>query len=83
MGTPVHDLMTVGQLLGEKTILNEFYAYVTFGKLKEAGVIEDPKSIVIEKPIEELGIFEVGVKIHPKVTAKVRLWVASSLLCSR
>ena len=28
-----------------------------------------------EKPIEELGIFEVGVKLHQEVIAKVRLWV--------
>ncbi|MBI5415346.1 MAG: 50S ribosomal protein L9 [Candidatus Omnitrophica bacterium] len=31
--------------------------------------------IVLEKPIEELGIFEAGVKLHPEVTAKIRLWV--------
>ncbi|MCA9404829.1 MAG: 50S ribosomal protein L9, partial [Candidatus Omnitrophica bacterium] len=28
-----------------------------------------------EQPIEELGIFEVGVTLHPEVTAKIRLWV--------
>jgi CNT family concentrative nucleoside transporter len=47
LGVPGGDLMTVGQLLGEKTILNEFYAYVTFGRLKEAGVITHPKTIII------------------------------------
>ena len=36
----------------------------------------DKKDIILEKPIEELGIFEIGVKLHPLVTAKVRLWVA-------
>ena len=35
----------------------------------------DKKSLVIEKPIDELGIFEIGVKLHPQVIAKVRLWV--------
>lgn len=35
----------------------------------------DKKDLVIEKPVEELGIFEIGVKLHPEVTAKVRLWV--------
>lgn len=33
------------------------------------------KSLTIEKPIQELGIFEVGVRLHPEVIAKVRLWV--------
>ena len=28
-----------------------------------------------EKAIEELGIFEVGVKLHSEVVAKIRLWV--------
>lgn len=39
------------------------------------GYSVDKKSIILEKPIEELGIYEVGVKLHPQVTAKVRLWV--------
>jgi CNT family concentrative nucleoside transporter len=47
IGVPNADLLVVGQLLGEKTMLNEFYAYVSFGQLKEAGVITSPKSILI------------------------------------
>jgi len=35
----------------------------------------DKKSLVLEKPIDDLGIFEIGVKLHPQVIAKVRLWV--------
>jgi concentrative nucleoside transporter, CNT family len=34
MGVPWEDCMTVGQLLGEKTILNEFVAYADLGTLK-------------------------------------------------
>jgi len=47
LGVPTPDLMSVGQLLGEKTTLNEFYAYLTFSQLKADGVITDQKSIVI------------------------------------
>ena len=47
MGVPHGDLLTVGQLLGEKTVLNEFYAYATFGELKSSGTITNPKSIII------------------------------------
>lgn len=43
--------------------------------IEAEGLTVDKKDIVIEKPIEELGIFEVGVKLHPEVTAKVRVWV--------
>lgn len=47
IGTPMEDAMRVGQLLGEKTILNEFYAYATMGELKEQGAFADPRSILI------------------------------------
>ena len=43
--------------------------------LKEEGFEIDKKAILLEKPIEDLGIYEVGVKVHPEVTAKIRLWV--------
>jgi CNT family concentrative nucleoside transporter len=47
IGVPAEDLLTVGQLLGEKTILNEFFAYTTFAELKQEGVLQNPKSILI------------------------------------
>lgn len=43
--------------------------------LEVEGFKVDKRDILLEKPIEELGIFEVGVKLHPQVTAKIRLWV--------
>ncbi|HET6243503.1 MAG: Na+ dependent nucleoside transporter [Bacteroidetes bacterium] len=47
MGTSWADSALVGQLLGEKTILNEFVAYVTLGELKNSGLFTDEKSIII------------------------------------
>jgi large subunit ribosomal protein L9 len=44
--------------------------------LEVEGFTIDKKDIVLDKPVEELGIFDVGVKLHPKVMAKIRLWVA-------
>ena len=35
----------------------------------------DKKALVLEKPVDDLGIFEIGVKLHPQVIAKIRLWV--------
>ena len=35
----------------------------------------EKRQLVIEKPIEELGIFEIGVKLHQEAIAKIRLWV--------
>ena len=40
-------MVQVGQLLGEKTILNEFVTYISFANMKTGGQITDPKSILI------------------------------------
>ena len=47
MGTPTADIMLVGQLLGEKTVLNEFVAYGSLGSMKAGSLMSDPKSIII------------------------------------
>ena len=47
IGVPSNEMVQVGQLLGEKTILNEFVAYISFGEMKNAHVISSPKSILI------------------------------------
>lgn len=47
IGVPYGDLTTVGQLLGTKTILNEFIAYDQLAKLKASGQITDMRSILI------------------------------------
>ena len=47
MGVPSEDMVIVGQLLGEKTILNEFVAYVSLGELKESGAFVHEKSIIM------------------------------------
>ncbi|MDP2652969.1 MAG: 50S ribosomal protein L9 [Candidatus Omnitrophota bacterium] len=59
--------------------LEKMYGSVTEIDIARALDVEgfpvDKKSIVLEKPIEELGIFEIPIKLHPEVTAKIRLWV--------
>lgn len=47
MGVAKEDIYLVGQLLGEKTILNEFVAYVSLGDLMETGKFASEKSIII------------------------------------
>ena len=55
-----------------------------YGAVSEAEILEaleaegqkiDKKSLVLEKPVDDLGIFEIGVKLHPQVIARIRLWV--------
>jgi CNT family concentrative nucleoside transporter len=47
MGVTSHDMLAIGQLLGEKTVINEFVAYVSMGELIHNGLLTDPRSIVI------------------------------------
>ncbi|MFT3750145.1 MAG: nucleoside transporter C-terminal domain-containing protein [Agriterribacter sp.] len=47
IGVAKADMVAIGQLLGEKTILNEFVAYISLGKMKADSVITDPKSLLI------------------------------------
>ena len=47
IGVPAADIVAVGQLLGEKTILNEFFAYASLSDLKNSGILTSNRSIVI------------------------------------
>ncbi|GAA4296271.1 NupC/NupG family nucleoside CNT transporter [Nibribacter koreensis] len=46
MGSPWADTLQVGSLLGQKTAINEFVAYMDLAKMKEAGTLT-PKSIIL------------------------------------
>jgi CNT family concentrative nucleoside transporter len=46
MGVDWSESLAVGSLLGQKTVINEFVAYLGLAELKEAGALS-PKSIVI------------------------------------
>lgn len=47
IGIAKADMVSVGQLLGEKIVLNEFVAYMSFGKMKAENIFSDPKSIIM------------------------------------
>jgi large subunit ribosomal protein L9 len=35
----------------------------------------DKKDIVLDEPIKKLGVYQVGVKVHPEVKASLRVWI--------
>lgn len=43
--------------------------------LKEEGLNIDKSMIGLSEPIKSLGIYEVPIKLHPEVIAKVKVWV--------
>ncbi len=69
-------VVTFSQKAGEE---GKLYGSVTSmdvaSQLKDQGIDIDRRKIVMEKPIKELGEFEVGVKIYPEVTATIKVVV--------
>lgn len=47
IGVETHDIIMLGQLLGEKLILTEFIGYVSLADLKETARLTNPKSIIM------------------------------------
>jgi len=43
--------------------------------LKQNGIDIDRKKIHLEEPIKNLGMYQVPIKIHPEVTANLKVWV--------
>lgn len=47
LGVSNGDLLIVGQLLGERLVFNELFAYLHFAELKNSGIFTDERSILI------------------------------------
>jgi CNT family concentrative nucleoside transporter len=47
LGTPNEDILVMGQLLGKKTVINEFVAYSDFNALRKAGIVLQDKTMII------------------------------------
>jgi large subunit ribosomal protein L9 len=43
--------------------------------LKEEGIEIDKSVFIMDEPIKSLGIYEISVKLHPEVIAKVKVWI--------
>jgi large subunit ribosomal protein L9 len=67
---------TAVRKVGENEVL---YGSVTTADIAELlekeGYALDKRKILLDEPIKALGIYEVPVKIHPQVTASLKVWV--------
>lgn len=70
--------VTVPMKVGEE---GKLYGSVTnnliAAELDVLGYSIEKRNIIIEDPIKTLGIFDVKVKLHPEVTANLKVWVIS------
>lgn len=68
--------ITIGAKVGEE---DKLFGSVTSRNIKDAldkeGVEIDKKNIMLEEPIKTVGVFDVDIKVHPEVIAKLRVWV--------
>jgi large subunit ribosomal protein L9 len=39
------------------------------------GLMVEKRGIMLEEPIKKLGVYNISVKLHPEVTAEVKVWV--------
>jgi len=69
----------IARAVGEE---NKMYGSVTSRDIEEAfraaGVAVDRKKIHLPEPLRELGLAEVEVRLHPKVSAKLRVEVVKA-----
>jgi len=69
----------IARAVGEE---NKMYGSVTSRDIEDAfraaGVTVDRKKIHLPEPLKELGLAEVEVRLHPKVSAKLRVEVVKA-----
>jgi large subunit ribosomal protein L9 len=59
----------------EEKLYGSIQAHDVAEALKAEGLSIDKGMIDLAEPIKALGIYEIPVKLHPEVVAKVKLWV--------
>jgi len=68
--------LTIPALIQEE---NKLYGSITAqdiaAALSEEGFEIDKNSVLLNEPIKSLGIYEVPVKLHPDVSANIKVWV--------
>ena len=71
--------LTVPVQVGEEDrVFGAVTAQMVADQLQEKGYDIDKRHIQLEEPIKALGIFEIPIRIHPEVTATVKLWVVKA-----
>ncbi len=60
--------------------LDKLYGSVTTADIVKALEVEgftiEKKALVLDQQIQDLGVYDIGIQLHPQVTAKIKLWVA-------
>ncbi|MDD5281207.1 MAG: 50S ribosomal protein L9 [Candidatus Omnitrophica bacterium] len=60
---------------GEEKLYGSISNHDIAAALRDEGFLIDKNTIELAEPIKSLGIYELPVKLHPEVTAMIKLWV--------
>ncbi len=68
--------LTVTVRTGEEEKLYGAVTNIDIAKaLRNEGYEIDKSAIILEEPIKELGVYQIPVRLHPEIVAKVKVWV--------
>ena len=68
--------ITISAKAGEEEKLFGAVTTEMISKALEAeSICIDKKDIVVDEPIKKLGVYQVGVKVHPEVRATLKVWI--------
>lgn len=63
------------QVTEEEKLFGSVTAQDISAALTEEGFAIDKSAVMLDEPIKSLGIVEVPVRLHPDVTAQVKVWI--------
>ncbi|MEM7247249.1 MAG: 50S ribosomal protein L9 [Acidobacteriota bacterium] len=70
--------LSIARKAGEADTL---YGSVTNGDIADAmaaeGLVVDKRRVLLVDPIKSLGVYQVPVRLHPEVTAELKVWVVA------
>ena len=67
---------TIVKKVGENEILYGAVTTQEIGQvLDKEGIEVDRRRILLEEPIKALGVYTVPIRVHPEVTADLKVWV--------
>ena len=70
--------VTIAKKVGEEDkIFGTVTAAELEAKLSEAGVEVDKRDIVLTEEVKKVGVYNTEVRLHSKVTAKLKFWVVA------
>lgn len=71
--------ITISRQVGEE---EKMFGSVTSSDIAEAlereGITIDKRQVNLEKPIKELGLFQILVKLSPEVTTELKVWIVKA-----